>query len=114
MIRYLIVFNFILLSACSTNQVSKVTIENNNNYPIAVSVEANNIRTTYGGIEAHSKTEVVFDWTKIEKKDGEFHFMIESSFGRDSFAHGFFANGQLYSYIHLRSEGSQLKVEITE
>jgi hypothetical protein len=109
---------FILLSftlfSCSLNKITKVTIENKNNYAIDVTIQANNISQTYANIQPKELVENIFDWTKIDKTDGEWHFIVKSASGRDSFAHGFFYNGELYSFVNLKCEGSQLKVEITE
>ncbi len=105
-----------LLLSCSTNKVTEVKVTNENDYPIAVTIKANNSKQTFSGIKPHAEFTGVFDWTNIEKKEGQWIFFIknEKTGGSDSFLHGYFTNGELNSFAELICNGSQLKVKISE
>jgi hypothetical protein len=115
-IRIAILYNIMLVTlvSCSFKNVTNVTIQNENSYPISVIVEANNISEKYIDIQPYQKIEKVFDWSNITNSDGAWHFIVQSKMGHDSFTHGYFTNGQLYSYLNLKSKGEELKVDISE
>ncbi len=102
--------------SCSTNKVTEVQITNENDYPIAITVVALNSRQTFTDIKPHSEFNGIFDWTHIEKADGQWVFLVrnEQTRGVDSFSHGYFTNGELFSYAELVSKGSELRVKISE
>lgn len=104
-----------LCLSCHYDKVAKVDIENRNNYAVSVTVEANNVKQVFGPIEAHKKIQDQFIWTHLNKEEGQFIFRVENmtTHLKDSFSHGFIRNGELYNYISLISEGSELKVEIS-
>ena len=115
--RYILALVFCCtLFSCSTNKVTEVNITNENDYPLSVTVRALNCSQTFSGIQPHAEFRGIFDWTTIEKGDGEWIFLIknENSGGVDSFSHGYFTKGELFSYAELSSKGSQLKVKISE
>jgi len=105
-----------LFISCSTNTVTEVKITNENEYPLSLTIKALNCRQTFSGIQPHTEFNGIFDWTSIEKADGEWIFLVknENSGGVDSFSHGYFTNGELFNYADLTSKGSELKVRISE
>ena len=115
--RYILaIIGCCMVLSCSTNKVTEVKIANENDYPLSVTIKALNSSQTFTGIQPHTEFNGVFDWTNIDKGDGEWIFLVknESSGGVDSFSHGYFTNGELFSYAELVSKGSELKVKISE
>jgi hypothetical protein len=106
----------LILNACSTKKITEVSIKNENEYSIAVTVKAVNVSQTFAHIKPHTEFKGMFDWTQVEKKEGQWIFLIknEQSNGVDSFSHGYFENGELAGYADLISKGSELKVKIYE
>ncbi len=104
------------LAACSTNKVTEFKITNKNNYPISVQVTTNNIHQTFAGIQPGQTLVSNYDWTLLEKKDGQWVFRIQNdqTNGADEFSHGYYTNGELFNYVHLECKGDQLKVQIME
>ena len=105
-----------LLSACSFKKVTEIQISNNNSYPISVTVKTNNIEQRYTAISPLSKTTKEYDWSTITKEDGQWVFFItnEHTSGIDSFSHGYYTHGELSNFAEVISEGSELKVRISE
>lgn len=106
---------FSLFVSCNFSKVATLDIENRNNYPVSISVEANNVKQVFGPIAPHKKMQDQFNWTDLNKEEGQFIFRVENmtTHMKDSFSHGFIRNGELYNYISLIAEGSELKVEIS-
>ena len=96
--------------------MTEVSINNKNNYPISVRIKTNNVDTTYPQLQALTTVKNIFDWTALDKADGHWVFYITNNVNdmSDSFAHGYFSNGELNSFAELISEGNQLKVRISE
>jgi hypothetical protein len=113
-----LLFLFIISSllSCSTNKVTEFKITNKNNYPISVKVTTNNIQQTFAGIQPEQTFVGNYDWTALEKKDGQWVFRIQNDItkGADEFTHGYYTNGELFNYVTLECQGDQLKVQITE
>jgi hypothetical protein len=105
-----------LLASCSFKKVTEVNIKNENDFPISLTIKANNSLQTFTSIKAHSEYNGIFDWTNIEKKDGQWIFFVknENTGGIDSFSHGYFIKGELNSFADLICKGSELKVNISE
>lgn len=105
----------LLPMSCSFDKDAKVDIENRNNFPVSISIEANNVKQVFGPIKPHDKIQDHFNWTNLNKDEGQFIFRVENmnTHNKDSFSHGFIRNGELYNYISLIAEGSELKVEIS-
>jgi len=103
-------------AACSTNKVTTVNIENRNTYPISITLKALNCESTFAAIAAGEKKQETFDWTHIEKKEGQYVILVknEQTQGVDSFSHGFYKNGELCGFVEIISEGSQLKIQLSE
>ncbi len=108
--------SMLLAVACSTDKVTKITIANSNPYSIDFIVKANNISHTIENIAPGETKSAQMVWTHIEKKEGQwFLFVRTPKTGTvDSFAHGYFRNGELSNYLDAESMGEQLKVRITE
>lgn len=104
------------LLSCSTNKVTEFKITNKNKYPISVEVRTNNIHQTFAGIQPEQNFVANYDWTLLEKKDGQWIFRIQNDLtkGADEFTHGYYTNGELFNYVTLESQGDQLKVQISE
>ncbi len=109
-------FLIVTCFACSMNKVTEVTIKNENDFPIAVTLAANNCRQTFSPVEPNAAFKGIFDWTQIEKKDGQWIILVtnEQTGGTDSFAHGYFTQGELNSFAELIAKGSELKIKISE
>lgn len=105
-----------LMAACSTNKVTEITITNNNPYPISVTVTTNNVKQIFAAIKPQEKFVGSYDWTSLEKKDGQWVFRIQNDQTKcaDEFTHGYYTNGELFNYVSLESKGDQLKVQISE
>ena len=112
----LLLISLFSFAACSTNKVSTVNIENRNSYPISITLKALNCEKTFAGIAANDKRQETFDWTHIEKKEGQYVILVKNdqTQGVDSFSHGFYKNGELCGFVELISEGSQLKIQLSE
>lgn len=106
---------FLLFISCSTQKVAKVDIINHNAYPITVKIKANNIQQSYTQIKPNERRTSTLDWTGLSQEEGEFIFFIknENQGTLDSFSHGFIRHGELYNYIYLDANGSELKVDIS-
>jgi len=102
--------------ACNNRKVTQVHVTNNNAFPISFIIKANNSTQTFTGIKPHTDLTGEFDWTNIQKEDGQWFLFVENenTHGRDSFAHGYFTKGELSNYLDAISEGSQLKVKVSE
>lgn len=111
-----VIFSLCLFSACSTKKVTEFNITNNNNYPISVKVTTNNVSQTFAGIKAGEKFTGLYDWTTLEKKEGQWVFRVQNdqTKGADEFTHGYYTNGELFNYVTLDCKGDQLKVQISE
>lgn len=104
------------LLSCSMKKVTEVNIQNENDFPVRVTMVTNNVRETFPVLQPHTDWTGEFDWTRIEKKDGQWLIYVTDlrSGGTDSFAHGFFTQGELAGYAELICSGSQLKIKISE
>jgi hypothetical protein len=104
------------LISCSTNKVTELTVTNENDFAIGVTVVANNVRQVFPNIQPNSTFNGIYDWTNIEKKDGQWIFLIknENSGGVDSFSHGYFKEGELFGFVEILCKGSELRVKISE
>ncbi|MBK7763242.1 MAG: hypothetical protein IPI46_07695 [Bacteroidetes bacterium] len=115
-LSHLLLFCITILSACNFRNTTEFTIHNENDYAIDITVKTNNCDTTYANIKPKSELITEYDWTDIEKQDGQWIFVVKNSQNRgaDSFAHGYFIAGELASFAELHSTGNQLKVRISE
>lgn len=114
--RLLFFLTIAFLISCSTKKVTEMNITNNNSYPISVRVTTNNVSQTFENIKPGEKSVALYDWTALEKKDGQWVFRIQNDHtkGADEFTHGYYTNGELFNYVTLVSKGDQLKVQISE
>ncbi len=105
-----------LMAACSMNKVTKISVTNRNAYPVSVTVKALNVKQTLDHVAENSKGEGVLDWTAIQKEEGEYVILVQNdqTKGVDSFSHGFYQKGELCGFIDIISEGSQLKIQLSE
>jgi len=112
---FILFISFVLFS-CNIEKASKIVITNNNNYPISVTIKTNNISQTFSGIKPNETKEEWYQWSGLNKEDGEWNFIIinETNQTKEEYSHGFFRDGTLYNYVTLISEGDQLKVQISE
>jgi len=101
-------------TSCSFKKVTKITMQNNNDYPTAVLLQANNISHLIGPVAAGAKQESIMDWTNIEKKDGEFIIQLQGGASNvmQSYNHGFFQKGELYNHIDMIVQGKEVKITI--
>jgi len=114
--RIFIVIGMSVLSACGFHKTTEVSIVNHNHYPISITVKTNNIHQTFADIPAGGEKRAEYDWTDIEKKDGQWIFFVTNNThgSTDTFAHGFYTQGELAGFAEIESEGPQLKVRISE
>ena len=112
----IIIFCLAIFNSCSTKKVTEFRITNENAYPISVRVTTGNLSQTFASIMPNEKFTGIYDWTMLEKSDGEWVFRIsnDQTGGADEFRHGYYTNGELYNYVTLISKGDQLKVQVTE
>jgi hypothetical protein len=104
-----------LLASCDMHKVCKVSVDNLNGAPIALTIFANNVQYEFGNVPARQKKSGLLDFTTIDKTDGEYIILVKQASGQtDSFRHGFFAKGQLSNYMNLTTEGGELRVQIME
>ena len=113
---FFIASTFLFLTSCSTRKVTEVTIKNQNEYPISVTVQTNNCKQIFSGVKAHGEYKGEYDWTTIERKEGQWIFKVKNDMNgqTDTFTHGYFTDGELNSFADLESKGSELKVRISE
>ncbi len=107
---------FLFCISCSTKKVTEFKITNSNTYPVSVKVTTNNVSATFANIRPGATFVGLYDWTLLEKKDGQWVFRIQNdqTKGADEFTHGYYTNGELFNYVTLVCLGDQLKVQITE
>ena len=104
------------LASCSMKKATKVEFTNKNAYAVDFKVQANNVEFVMANVAAGEKVEGLMDWTKIEKKDGQWIFWVTNTATgmKDSFVHGFFVQGSLVNFLQAEASGSQLKVNLME
>jgi hypothetical protein len=113
-------FLFIIISlvafACNFSKKANMQIKNNNEYPITLTFITNNIQQVYGKIEPNQKRNDTYDWTKLEKTDGEFLIVIKNEINQqvDTFHHGQYLKGELGNYIDIESYQGELKVVVSD
>lgn len=105
-----------ILASCSMKKVTEVRIQNENDFPVRVTMVTNNLRDTFPVIAPHAEWTGQYEWTSIEKKDGQWIVFVTDlrTGGTDSFAHGFYRDGELAGYAELICSGSELKIKISE
>jgi hypothetical protein len=98
-----------IFTGCGFDNVTRVQVTNNNNYPISIYVQANNVHTTIA-VPAMQKVEQQLIFTNIEKVDGSYTTLVtHNNQGTDSFNHGYFTNGELANYLELIVNGHEVK-----
>lgn len=102
--------------ACNFSKKANIQIKNNNEYPISLTFITNNIQQVYSKIEPTQKLNDSYDWTKLDKTDGEFLIVIknENTNHVDTFHHGQFLHGELGNYIDIETNQGQLKVVVSD
>jgi hypothetical protein len=113
-ISFIALSSVLAFAACNLKKVTKVSLQNKNDYPLEITLKANNCKIEIKA-EANSKSEAMLDWTNIEKTDGSYQLMVNH--GRrnvDTFTHGYFTNGQLTNYLDLIIEKHEVKVSPSE
>ncbi len=105
-----------LLTACNFAKVSNVRIKNENNYPIDVSIIANNVQYQTKSISPNSTHTGTLDFTNMEKRNGEYTIIIHHTNTQttDTFTHGAIYDGNLANYTDLEIKDHQLKVAISD
>lgn len=108
--------SFISLMGCKMDKVTRVSVTNNNEFPITFTLKTNNIEKTFENIAPKEKRVDTYTWTNIEKVDGNWRLFVKNmqSGTTDSFAHGYFTNGELSNYLEAIAEGGELKVRVSE
>jgi hypothetical protein len=111
-----LIFVLSVFVSCNQKSVTTVKVLNKNNFPVSFTVKANNCTMTIDDIASGQEKTQEFDWTTIEKKDGQWFLFVKNkqSGGVDSFAHGYFPNGELSNYLDVECMGDQLKVQVSE
>lgn len=112
----ILLLGFVSIAACNMDKVTRVSITNNNDYPITFTLKTNNIEKSFEKIAPKEKRVETYIWTNIEKTDGSWRLFVTNiqSGNTDSFAHGYFTNGGLSNYLDAIAEGSELKVRVSE
>jgi len=110
----ILLFLVVSFCACDFDKISKVYIENNNDYPISIELTTLNITQTYGPVEAKGDLEDWFTFTDINLEDGRYVLKVtHHNTGRvQPYASGNYHDGDLGNYFHFISEGNDLKVHI--
>lgn len=108
--------SLMMLASCSMKKATRIEVVNKNPYAIDFTVKANNIRHTMLGLKPGESRQEMMDWTAIEQVDGQWILLVRNlqSGAEDSFAHGFFTNGELSNFLDAESMGGQLKVKVSE
>jgi hypothetical protein len=99
---------------CHMKKITTVTLQNNNAYPMAVVIKANNITQKIGPVAAGQLLKTEMEWSQIDKKDGHFIIELQDANGGivQSYEHGYFENGELYSNIDMIVEGVEVKIKV--
>jgi hypothetical protein len=102
------------LTACNMKKVSKVTVQNNNAVPHSLSIQANNISLNATNIAAGQSIEQDWEWSNIDKKDGEHVFILKDAKGNvlGNYPYGAFEKGELHGYYFIIIAGDSLNVKI--
>lgn len=105
-----------VLFSCTMRKVTEVSIRNDNDDPVRIIMMTNNIKDTFPVLAPHAGWTGQYDWTGIEPKDGQWIvFVTNTRTGvTDSFAHGYYAQGELAGYAELICMGRELKIKISE
>jgi hypothetical protein len=103
-----------IISSCTFKKITKISLQNNNNYASTVTITANNIMHKIGPIAGGQKIESVMDWTNIDKVDGYFIIELQDGNGKkiQSYNHGAFEKGELFNHIQLAVDGNEIQVKI--
>lgn len=95
------------------SKVSKVTIKNENPFPIDFTVVAQN-KTYHANIEANAKHEGQLDWTDIEKKNGDYAITLKHQGGVFNYNTSYYTAGELANYLNFIVQGNQVVAEIND
>ncbi len=109
----ILLFTLLLFSACNFKKATTVTVTNNNNYPMGVTINANNINHTIT-VGAKAKNESLMYWTDINKQDGSYLLYINHQGSIDTFSHGAFTGGELSNYMDLVIDNHEVKINVSE
>ncbi|HNB81427.1 MAG TPA: hypothetical protein PLP34_06415 [Chitinophagaceae bacterium] len=103
-----------LAGACQ--KVTEITIYNDNEEAITLTVKTDSLMQVYSGIPAHQKQVFEYNWTRLRDTEGVWEFVVHhlQSGIRDTFRHGYFSHGELNSFVEIHSLNSELKVRISE
>ena len=104
------------LLACNFERKASIQIKNNFEYPISLTFITNNIQQVYNDIKPNQQLKSTYDWTKLEKTDGEFLIIINHSttHQKDTFHYGQYLNGELGNYIDIETHQNELKVVVSD
>jgi len=113
---FLFIAIFLGVFSCNFSKKANIQIKNNNEYPISLTFITNNIQQVYSKIEPNQKLNDSYDWTKLDKTDGEFLIVVKNELNNhvDTFHHGQFLHGELGNYIDIETIQGQLKVVVSD
>jgi hypothetical protein len=105
----------VLFAQCNFKKATTITVQNNNSYPIAVTVIANNISSSAIAVAPNAKQESLMDWTNINKSDGAYQLLVtHNNTETDTFSYGYFTSGELTNYIDIKVQNHEVKISVSE
>jgi len=115
MVKYICIFCSICLFiiGCNFKKVTNVELTNRNNYPVTITIRTNNVEKSFPTIPPGETIRDIYEWTNLEDREGHWDIFVASSAGRDSFAHGYFTHAELTNYLEAISEGTELKIKLS-
>lgn len=96
----------IFFVSCDTNKYTKVTIQNKNDYPIAVKIVTANIESVYE-VEPLTTQDTLRNFSDIDKVDGQWEVTITNMHTNESkeYKHGKFYVGDLANFFKVINHG---------
>jgi gamma-glutamyltranspeptidase len=104
----------LFFSSCDLNKYTKVYIENNNPFPMNVSLKTNNVETVFR-VEANSSIDTLRKFTDITFEDGEWEFQFSNAETNELIKkhnHGKFYKGELANGLTVRMQGTQFEFSV--
>lgn len=99
--------------ACDLNKYTKVFIDNQNAFPIDVTIQTNNVRTVFK-VPANSTLDTLRNFTDIVFEDGKWLVNIRNTQNGQSkdYEHGQFYKGELSNNFSIKTKGSYVAFSV--
>ncbi|MBU3677423.1 MAG: hypothetical protein FGM54_09655 [Chitinophagaceae bacterium] len=117
MLRFIFLASIIsFISACSFKHIAEVRMQNNQNEPVIVRLQAKNISFISDTMPAFSKQVKPWNWTNLESGEGHVNIDIfyPLSGATESYEAGQFSQGILSNYIDISVQKGNLQCKMSD